>query len=159
MDLLPCAPGHAAAVARWPASATEALHWCGHRGHPVPAETVAGWSRDPDSHAYVLTDGTELLGYGEVWHDHEEDEAELARIVVAPDARGRGLGRALVRLLLAEARAAGFAEVFLRVHPNNAGALRCYEGAGFGRVDAGTAAAWNAAQPVAYVWLRNEPSA
>ncbi|MFF2774351.1 GNAT family N-acetyltransferase [Streptomyces sp. NPDC058052] len=159
MDLLPFTPGHAAAVAGWATSPTEALHWCGHRGHPVPPETVTDWRTDPDSRAYVLTDGPDLLGYGEVWHDAEEHEAELARIVVAPGTRGRGLGRVLTLRLLAEALAAGFTDVFLRVHPDNAVALRCYEGAGFVRVDAETAQEWNAAQPVAYIWLRHETPA
>jgi ribosomal protein S18 acetylase RimI-like enzyme len=104
--------------------------------------------------ARVLTDGEQLLGYGELWLDTEEDEVELARIVVAPEARGRGLGRALVRGLLAEARLSGMADVFMRVHPDNAAALRCYRGAGFEPVDTGSATAWNAGQPVAYVWLR-----
>ncbi|MEV7676016.1 GNAT family N-acetyltransferase [Streptomyces sp. NPDC088752] len=159
MDLLPFTAEHAATVAGWPASPEEVLLWCGRREFPVTGETVAGWQEDPEVHGYVLVEDRDgdgdgaLLGYGEVWTDAEEDEAELARVVVAPPARGRGVGRGLVRALLGRARGAGFDDVFLRVHPDNAVALRCYEGAGFVRVDPDEAAGWNAAQPVAYVWL------
>ena len=44
--------------------------------------------------------------------------------------------------------------VVLRVHPSNAGALRCYAGAGFSRVPPAEADEWNQGQPVAYTWLR-----
>ncbi|MEW1901475.1 MULTISPECIES: N-acetyltransferase [unclassified Streptomyces] len=163
MDLLPFTAEHAATVAGWPATPEEVLLWCGRREFPVAEGTVAGWQEDQEVHGYLLVEagnegGAEavtgaVLGYGEVWTDAEEDEAELARVVVAPAARGRGVGRVLVRALLERARDAGFDDVFLRVHPDNAGALRCYEGAGFVRVAPEAAAGWNAVQPVAYVWL------
>ncbi|KOX19230.1 MULTISPECIES: GNAT family N-acetyltransferase [unclassified Streptomyces] len=153
MDLLPFTTEHAATVAGWPASPEEALLWCGSREFPVTGRTVAGWQEDQEVHGHVLVQDGTLLGYGEVWTDAEEDEAELAHVVVAPAARGGGVGRVLVRALLDRALGAGFDDVYLRVHPDNAGALRCYEGAGFVRVDPAEAAGWNALQPVAYVWL------
>ena len=60
-----------------------------------------------------------------------------------------------MRGLAALARDAGYANVFMRVHPDNDRALRCYRGAGFLPVDAHLAAEWNAVQPVGYVWLRH----
>ncbi|WP_448321204.1 GNAT family N-acetyltransferase [Streptomyces sp. CO7] len=157
MELAPFAPAHAATVAGWPASAEEVVMWCGRREFPVPARTVADWQEDQDVRAYVLVDGGgQAVGYGELWLDAEEDEVELARIIVAPGHRGKGLGRTLARGLLAHALATGHADVFLRVHPDNDRALRCYQGAGFAPVDAELAASWNAAQPVAYRWLRHD---
>jgi RimJ/RimL family protein N-acetyltransferase len=41
----------------------------------------------------------------------------------------------------------------MRVHPDNAAALRCYAAAGFEPADTDQAAGWNRFQPVAYVWL------
>ncbi|WP_221350672.1 GNAT family N-acetyltransferase [Streptomyces beigongshangae] len=155
MQLLPFGTDHAATVAGWPVSAAEAVMWCGLREFPVAEETVAAWQHAPDVAARVLSDGGRVLGYGELWFDAEGDEVELARIVVAPGARGKGLGRELVRALVAEARLSGLSDVFVRVHPGNAVALRCYRGAGFETVAAASAREWNAGQPVDYVWLRH----
>ncbi|MEU8885115.1 GNAT family N-acetyltransferase [Streptomyces hydrogenans] len=155
MDLLPFTAAHASLVAEWPTHADEVVRWCGRREFPVTARTVTAWQEDDDVRAHVLVEDGTVLGYGEVWLDDEEDEAELARIIVAPGARGRGIGRILVRELLGRALAAGFRDVFLRVRPDNETALACYRGAGFVTVDAGLAASWNTAQPVDYVWLRN----
>ncbi|MEV7584500.1 GNAT family N-acetyltransferase [Streptomyces erythrochromogenes] len=154
MDLLPFAAVHAATVAGWPASAGEVALWCGRQEFPVSARTVADWQRDPDVRAHVLVEDGRAVAYGELWFDAEEDEVELARIIVAPDTRGTGRGRELVRALLARAVAAGYQDVFMRVHPDNDRALRCYRGAGFAPVAPGLAASWNEAQPVAYVWLQ-----
>ncbi|TPQ19102.1 GNAT family N-acetyltransferase [Streptomyces sporangiiformans] len=156
MNLLPFTSAHAITVASWPASATEVAMWCGQREFPVAEGTVLGWQRDDDVAADVIVEGERVVAYGELWFDTDEDEVELARIIVAPEARGRGLGRVLVRGLLSEAGRAGHSDVFMRVHPDNDRALRCYRGAGFVTVDPDLANAWNTLQPVAYVWLRHE---
>jgi len=156
MELLPFTAADATTVAGWPTSLAEVAMWCGRREFPVSEETVRAWQKGDDVRAHLLVaDGTPL-GYGELWFDEEEDEVELARIIVAPMARGKGVGRALVRELLARALQAGYEDVFMRVHPDNDPAVRCYRGAGFVPVDADLARSWNSVQPVAYTWLRNE---
>jgi ribosomal protein S18 acetylase RimI-like enzyme len=101
-----------------------------------------------------LTSAGGPVGYGEIWEDAAADEAELARLIVDPAARGRGIGRALVRELLAEARGRGWASVWLRVAPDNEPALHAYAAAAFSRASPEEEAAFNEGQPVAYVWLR-----
>ncbi|MGW0908956.1 GNAT family N-acetyltransferase [Streptomyces sp. NPDC002853] len=155
MELRPFAVADAATVARWPASAAEVALWCGLRDFPLAARVVAGWQLDGDVRGCVLVEGEALLGYGEVWCDEEEGEAELARVILAPGARGRGFGRRLVRGLAEQALRIGYTEIFMRVHPANTAALRCYRGAGFLPVDLALAAEWNIPQPVSYVWLRH----
>lgn len=58
-------------------------------------------------------------------------DADLANLAVAPWARGRGLGRALLEHAIDEARALGVEHVYLEVRPSNARALALYEGVGF----------------------------
>ncbi|MFE5517252.1 GNAT family N-acetyltransferase [Streptomyces virginiae] len=159
MDLLPFTDTHALTVAGRPTSAQEVALWCGRQEFPVPPRAITDWQRDDDVRAHVLVQDERVVGYGELWFDAEEDEVELARIIVAPDARGKGLGRLLVRGLLAQAAAAGHHDIFLRVHPDNATALRCYRAAGFAPVDPALAATWNKTQPVDYAWLRHDPEA
>ena len=138
----------AGSVAGWPVSAEEAVRWCG-RADLTP-EVVAGWGAGADVRAFTLMDAGAPVGYGELWLD--EDEVELARLIVPPARRGQGVGRRLVEALTEIARQHADL-VFLRVHPDNAAAVRVYRAAGFEPVDAATADEWNRAQPVAYTWL------
>lgn len=80
--------------------------------------------------------------------------AELARIILAPDVRGKGLGPVFVRALLGPALDSGYSDVFLRVRPDNVPAIRTYERVGFLRVADELAAEWNKAQPIAYTWMQ-----
>jgi ribosomal protein S18 acetylase RimI-like enzyme len=123
----------------------------------VPASVVEAWSTETDVSAFVLADsGGVPLAYGEIWFDADEDEAELARLIVAPAHRGRGLGRSLARQLAGHARELhpGLSLIALRVLPGNDAALRAYLAAGFVRVDLATEAAWNAGQRVAWSWMQ-----
>lgn len=62
------------------------------------------------------------------------EEAEILTLAVAPRARRRGLGRALVEAAAAQAVARGARAMFLEVAAGNAAAIGLYEGAGFQRV-------------------------
>lgn len=58
-------------------------------------------------------------------------EAELLTLAVAPTARGRGTGAALVAAFLDRAAAAGAGRAFLEVSADNAAARALYARAGF----------------------------
>ena len=58
-------------------------------------------------------------------------EAEILTLAVAPAARGRGLGRALVTAAARHAVAMGANAFFLEVEEGNAPALALYAGLGF----------------------------
>ncbi|MFF8512809.1 GNAT family N-acetyltransferase [Streptomyces sp. NPDC015492] len=157
MELRPFTPEHAREVAGWPLYAEEGALWCGRREFPVAELTVAGWHRQSGVTAFLLVEGGKPLAYGELWCENES-EVELARLIVAPESRGRGVGRELARRLLAQAVGDGADSVFLRVHPDNDRALKCWLSAGFVPVGSRLAAEWNTGQPVYYLWLRNAPS-
>lgn len=59
------------------------------------------------------------------------DTADLHRVVVAPERRGRGIGRALVEAGLAWVAGRGADRVLLEVEHDNAPALALYRGLGF----------------------------
>jgi ribosomal protein S18 acetylase RimI-like enzyme len=154
--LLPFSTDAAGQVAAWATTPAEVTAWCSRTEAPVPAEIVAGWSQQPDVRAYLLLADDAPVGYGELWIDDDEAEVELAHLIVAPGLRGRHLGRALARLLAAEAHRA-HPTVFLRLHPGNDAALACYRAAGFTRLDPDTERDWNQAQPTSYLWLAHRP--
>ena len=61
------------------------------------------------------------------------DEAELLLLAVDPKARRRGVGGALLRSVIAEARGRGVNRLHLEVREGN-GAIALYRGAGFAKV-------------------------
>jgi ribosomal protein S18 acetylase RimI-like enzyme len=149
-------PVHAEQVAGWAVGDEVVRAWCAVEGDRVPAEVVAGWSRADDVEAFVLRDDDgAAVAYGELWLDDEEGEVELARLLVAPERRGRGVGRVLTRALSARARVTHpeLPAVILRVRPENEPAIRCYTGAGFVAVPEDEQATWNEGQRFAYHWM------
>jgi ribosomal protein S18 acetylase RimI-like enzyme len=147
--------GQAAVVAGWSRSAEEARRWCSVAEHPFPADRVRGWWAGADVQPWLLVDDLDgsPVGYGELWLDADEDEVELARLIVDPARRRSGQGRALVAALVEAAAATGLSGCLLRVAPDNAPAIGLYRAAGFAEVDPARTAEWNQGQPTEYVWF------
>jgi ribosomal-protein-alanine N-acetyltransferase len=61
-------------------------------------------------------------------------EAEILTLAVVPQARGRGLGRALLQAAIVKAKALGAQAMFLEVGTDNPAALALYAGLGFTKV-------------------------
>ncbi|MFI5697587.1 GNAT family N-acetyltransferase [Kribbella sp. NPDC051586] len=155
MELRGFSDEHGVQVASWAMNAGEVALLSGRVEYPFPEDLRTSWRTvEEDIHSYLLFDGERPVGYGEVWLDDEEDEVELARIIVDPALRGRGVGGELVRALLGPALDAGYSEVFIRVRPENAAAVRAYHGSGFVDVPAALMEEWNDGQPVPYRWMR-----
>ena len=147
-------PAEASVVGGWSRSAQETLKWCSSTEHPVSAARVLAWWEPSDVEPYVAVDAHgALLGYGELWLDPEEDEVELARVIVSPAIRGQGVGRRLVAGLVDRAMATELGSVVLRVSPGNPAAVRCYRASGFRKLDAERTATWNTGQPATYIWM------
>jgi ribosomal-protein-alanine N-acetyltransferase len=62
------------------------------------------------------------------------DEAEILTLAVAPAARGRGLGRALLQAAIIRTQELGAKTLFLEVGADNPHALALYAGLGFAKV-------------------------
>ncbi|NLE21455.1 MAG: GNAT family N-acetyltransferase [Actinobacteria bacterium] len=155
--LLSFHPRHAAEVATWALSAGEARAWAGQATPwPVPASVILSWREEPDVRSWLLVEDEAPVAYGELWVDVEEQEVELGRLIVRPDARGRGVGRLLVASLLRQAARTQLPTALVRVVPDNAAALACYRHAGFTPVDDEERRRFNAGQPLAYEWLRHD---
>jgi N6-L-threonylcarbamoyladenine synthase len=72
-----------------------------------------------------------IVGYGGLQAAPRAPESDIQTIAVAEDARGRGLGRAIMLSLINEARKRGARETFLEVRADNPGAARLYSSLGF----------------------------
>ncbi|GAA3551036.1 GNAT family N-acetyltransferase [Kribbella ginsengisoli] len=155
MELRSFESEYTALVAGWATTAHEVALLTGRDEYPFPADILTSWRAIADDiRAYLYFDGETPVAYGELWLDDEEDEVELARLIVDPALRGKGVGTDFVRALLEPARSAGYAEIFLRVRPDNIQAIRAYLRAGFQPVPDDIAAEWNKPQPINYTWLQ-----
>lgn len=74
----------------------------------------------------VALDGGEPVGTALLDLGPDAMVPELRNMYVTPSARRRGVGRALSRWIEDQARAAGYAAVFLAVDPNNEKAVPLY---------------------------------
>lgn len=146
MELRPAAPGDVDFLHEM---LYEAAHWRPGGPRPDPAEARAdpriaqyadGFGRPGDAGVVAEEDGRPV---GAAWYRRftaaapadgfvEESIPEVA-IAVVPDARGRGLGTALLRALLERAAADGLAAVSLSVNDANP-ARGLYVKLGFFRV-------------------------
>ncbi len=63
------------------------------------------------------------------------DEADITNVAVDPDRRRQGIGKMLLRELLAKAGELGIRRIFLEVRVSNTAARALYEQAGFRTVD------------------------
>jgi ribosomal-protein-alanine N-acetyltransferase len=61
-------------------------------------------------------------------------EAHILNLCVREEGRRAGIGRALIRYLLAQAAGAGMVEAFLEVRPSNDIAMRLYRSLGFHQI-------------------------
>ncbi len=73
-----------------------------------------------------------LIGYTVAWF--VLDEAELANLAVAPEARGEGVGALLLAGALSASDARGSATMFLEVRASNGPAIALYASHGFTEV-------------------------
>ena len=93
------------------------------------AATLSDMLAGPGAFAFVHDDGFVLARAA-------ADEAEILTLAVRPQARGKGLGRALLQAAIAKARSLGAATMFLEVGADNPHALALYAGLGFVKVGA-----------------------
>ena len=106
---------------------------------PLAALHAASFAQAWDAAAIAA-----LLGTPGTFAFHHQDgfvlaraaggEAEILTLAVAPAARGRGLGRGLLRAAITQAQALGAQTMFLEVGADNPQALALYAGLGFAKV-------------------------
>jgi len=103
-------------------------------------EEERGWiektGENPHSTIVIAQDGARVVGLLDIQGGQRpvDDHSGLLGISVAGDQRGKGVGRALLRAAIAEARTwPGFCRIELLVVARNVGAIGLYESVGFVR--------------------------
>jgi len=104
--------------------------------HDAEVAAMSASYRGGDARYYVVERGGDVLGgAGFARLAGTSDAAavcELRKMYFLPAARGRGLGRAMIELLLDEMRAAGYRRCYLETTQRMQAAQKLYRKAGFG---------------------------
>lgn len=89
------------------------------------------WSElaQPTRRYLAARDGARLVGYAGL--SQVGSDADIQTVAVDPSCQGRGIARAMLAELLAEAEASGVTHTFLEVREDNAAARHLYERLGF----------------------------
>lgn len=90
----------------------------------------------PKSHYFVATNGELILGGGGIFPTTSlpDDTAELVKMYLLPEARGMGLGKALLQLCMEKAQHFGFSNLYLESMPELSNAILLYERMDFVRI-------------------------
>lgn len=116
------------------ANAPETAYWLTWREGPVTDVDLDGWRDADNATQWMLLRDGQPAGYGEIHcyrSDANQPYAQLVRLVVDPTRRRQGLGGALVRALVAQARALHpGSPIYARISPGNEAALLLYPFAG-----------------------------
>lgn len=97
-------------------------------GAPDPTPDEARWGSEIAEHTLLLEEGGAVRGYG--YSVVMGSMLYVRQLVTAPNARRRGLGRALMQAMQARGRALGATRFCLYVVPDNAPALALYRSVG-----------------------------
>jgi ribosomal protein S18 acetylase RimI-like enzyme len=100
--------------------------------HPLDAESARKLtSYTGHDLYYIAAAGGRVLGYGMLRGWDEGHEVPSLGIALHPQARGKGLGKALMCFLHAAARQKGANRIRLKVYPQNATAVNLYRSLGY----------------------------
>jgi N-acetylglutamate synthase-like GNAT family acetyltransferase len=108
----------------------------GQLGYPVEAERLtARIARLPETTTVLVADDGGVVGLAaldvRVYLEHDEPRGRVIALVVGQDARGRGVGRALMDAVEAEARRAGATDLHVTSGAQRADAHAAYRALGF----------------------------
>jgi L-amino acid N-acyltransferase YncA len=132
-------PAHAEDAARLFAWANDPVaRAVSFRDAPIGWETHVAWLSaalgDPRRRLYVAEQGGAAVGTARLDRDPSDAHVAVVSLNVAPEARGRGVGRALLDALADAARALGFTRLRAFVKASNDASARAFVATGYTRV-------------------------
>lgn len=138
-ELLVLRPAHADDAARLFAWANDPVaRAVSFRDAPIAWETHVAWLSaalaDPRRRLYVAEQGGAAVGTARLDRDASDAHVAVVSLNVAPEARGRGVGRALLDALADAARALGFTRLRAFVKASNEASARAFVATGYARV-------------------------
>lgn len=137
VELREFASADAGLLIAWIADAAELLTWAGPSFRwPLDEEQLGQYAAEPAARRRIWTAvdarSGATVGHASLKLDADRPSGRLGRVLVAPGARGRGVGAAMLTQVLAYAFGElGLERVGLGVFTHNGSAVRLYERLGF----------------------------
>lgn len=119
----------------WPGDATEFRLWFGEKVQ-YGGSVSAIWQqiKADERGTYAFYDGNQLVGFAQAY-EKVENGIHIACLIVNPDVRGKGVGRAFVKALLENAWGQEHVRfITLNVYPENTPARSLYKDLGFDEI-------------------------
>ncbi len=108
------------------------------QGEPIAWDTHLAWLTtvlvNERRHLYVAERAGAPVGTARLDRADDEPHVAVVSLNIAPEARGRGVGRALLAALTAEARALGYARLRAFVKASNEASARAFLATGYALV-------------------------
>lgn len=136
--LVPFAAEHFEILSSWFECEAKLVRWGGpFLRFPLAADQLQAMIDEceeprPGRLCWMAAIGDTMVGHAQLVFDWRNDSARLARVAIAPEARGQGLSTRMLRLVVA--RAFSFPQIQrleLNVYTNNVPAIRAYQRLGF----------------------------
>ena len=95
-------------------------------------DTMFETYQEPKSAYFVIESDGKIIGGGGIGNlRNEENTCELQKMYFLPEARGKGLGTALINKCLETAKSFGYEKCYLETMPNMHAAQKLYKKSGF----------------------------
>lgn len=131
----PAAQNDLPVIISWIPDATECKRWAGPLvKFPLSPESLRKEIAFSADNSYCLEENGNLAGFGQLLRKSEK-RLHAARIIVAPDKRGQGLGRRLCQALIHRTIELKFPRISLNVYNKNQIAINLYQSLGFQEVE------------------------
>lgn len=135
-EMRPFSTAEAEMIALWARTPDDLRRLEPGSAFPLDADQVAAWVFEANF-AFTLRRDGDLVAYGEILEDEVAGDVEIQHVLVAPDVRNLGIGKALIsRLCAFLAVSRPYPEVWLRAGRDNEPAARCARALGFAEVPA-----------------------
>nr|WP_313036830.1 GNAT family protein [Achromobacter ruhlandii] len=138
LTLRPFSTTDYAQLASWFKSLAEVVQWGGsHVAYPLETADMdamlrEGQAQPPTRRCWMACRDGQSIGHAQLAYDWRDGNARLGRVAIAPEARGLGLARPMVALMIREAFGTpGIERLELNVYMFNPPAIRTYQALGF----------------------------
>jgi len=118
-------------IISWIPDAAGCRRWAGPAvTFPIAVASLTQEITFSPHNSYCLEEKAELIGFGQLIPKSDQ-RVHAARIIVAPQIRGRGYGRKLCQFLMAQASELKYPRISLNVYRDNSTAIKLYRSLGF----------------------------